>query len=453
MTELYTNSQVLSKLRKLALPICAQIILFNLLGFADVLMLGFYGEAQVAAAGLANKVIFITVIVLIGVAGGASILGAQYVGKHDWAGLRAVYAMAIFVGTLIMLPLAVIFLFVPHWWVFFASSDPLVVQHTSDYLQIVGPTVLLSAVVVAVESQLRAAGESKLQAWTSLVAVLVNILFNWLLIFGIAGLPALEIVGAAWATVIGRLVQTALVVYFLYKQFPHVAVRWLDFQIVKRLDKLKKFMLLSLPLIVNEAMWVVGVFVYSVIFGLMGTQELAVMNMLMPIEGIMLSLFIGSALATQVLVGNELGAQRLEHARIMAHKLIVFLPLFAVLFGVISLGLLWLMPYIYSGLDETTLARANIIWCIFAAMMWIKCFNMVTLLGVLRAGGDTKFVMWTEIITMWGIGLPLAAILAFVFELPLMLVVAAMFVEEALKALIGYWRYRKNTWCNNLLAD
>ena len=200
--------------------------------------------------------------------------------------------------------------------------------------------------------------------------------------------------------------QTALVVYFLYKQFPHVAVRWLDFQIVKRLDKLKKFMLLSLPLIVNEAMWVVGVFVYSVIFGLMGTQELAVMNMLMPIEGIMLSLFIGSALATQVLVGNELGAQRLEHARIMAHKLIVFLPLFAVLFGVISLGLLWLMPYIYSGLDETTLARANIIWCIFAAMMWIKCFNMVTLLGVLRAGGDTKFVMWTEIITMWGIGLP-----------------------------------------------
>lgn len=448
-----TMGDFLRRLTKLAIPISIQMVLFNLLSLTDVLMLGVYGEQQVAAAGLASRVIFVTIIVLVGVNAGAAILGAQYFGAKNFAGLRRVYAMAMAVGFGIMLPVTVAFLLVPNFLTQLASADEQLLEYTADYLRIVGPAVLISAVVITLENAMRTIHKTAAPTWISAGAIVTNVLFNWLLIFGVGPFPEMQIVGAAWATLIGRFVHLALALYFAYKVYPVLAIRLVDFAVLKDKLALSKFAKLSTPLIVNEALWVGGVFAYNVIYGRMGTEELAVVNMLAPFEGILLSFFIGAAIAASIMVGNDLGANNFVAARQNAKRLLLVFPAFGALVGLLLIAYMPLLGIFYSGVSDSTMELAKALLIMMGLIMWSKVWNMCCMLGVLRAGGDNNFVLYAEVITMWLVGVPLAALMAFVWQFSLPVVFLATFVEELLKGIAAFWRYRGERWLANLVED
>lgn len=438
------------RLTRLALPICIQMVLFNMLSLVDVLMLGTFGEAQVAAAGLASRIMFVTVIVLVGVAAGATILGAQYFGAKNDEGLRRAFAMAIGIGLLLMLPVALSFLLVPEAMAMLASTDPEVLRYTGQYLMILGPTVLMSALVIPLESAMRSIHATAAPTWISAAAIAVNVFFNWLLIYGNWGLPQLEIVGAAWASVIGRTVHTLLCLWVVYRFYPRIALRWGNFSGLFNGVELRRFLRLSVPLIINESLWVLGIFAYSVVFGRMGTEQLATVNMLAPIEGVLLAVFVGIAIATSILVGNELGAGQFARAKAVAVWLLKVMPALALLAG---LGIALASPllgWVYPGMAPETLKMAETLMVVLGLIMWSKVLNMVLILGVLRAGGDNNFVLFSEVFSMWCVGVPLAAVMAFVLQWPLYIVFLATLIEEAVKAGLGFWRYRSGKWLNNL---
>ncbi len=438
------------KLIALALPICVQMVLFNMLSLVDVLMLGAFGEAQVAAAGLASRIMFVTVIVLVGVAAGATILGAQYYGAKNHEGLKTAYGMAIAVGLLLMIPVALAFLIWPAAMAMIATADPVVLNYTGQYLMIMGPTVLMSALIIPLESAMRTIHATQAPTWISAIAIATNIFFNWLLIFGNWGMPQLEIVGAAWASVIGRTVHLLLCVLVVYRVYPVIAVRWLHLLQIFDWAKLARFAKLSVPLIINESLWVLGIFAYGVIYGRMGTAELATVNMLTPIEGVMISVFVGLAIATSILVGNELGAGRFGRARAIARYLLWVLPASGVVAGGLIALSYPLLKHVYPGVSAETLSMAENLLILLGLIMWSKVLNMVLILGILRAGGDNNFVLYSEVVSMWGVGVPLAALMAFVLGWPLYLVFLATFIEEFIKAIMGFWRYRSGKWLKNL---
>lgn len=439
------------KMIRLALPICVQMVLFNMLSLVDVLMLGAFGEAQVAAAGLAARIMFVTVIVLVGVAAGATVLGAQYFGAKNDEGLKSVYGMAIAIGFLLMLPVAVGFLLWPQAMAMIASTDPQVLAYTGSYLMIMGPTVLLSAVVIPFESAMRTIHATQAPTWISAAAIVTNVIFNWLLIFGNLGMPRLEIVGAAWASVIGRSVHILLCFWVVYRFYPSIALRIRHLLEIFNWQQLRRFAKLSVPLIINESLWVLGIFAYGVIYGRMGTAQLATVNMLTPIEGVLISIFVGLAIATSILVGNELGAGRFGRARAIARYLLWVLPLAAVVSG-FGIALAHpLLSVVYPGVGAETLQMAENLLILLGLIMWSKVLNMVLILGVLRAGGDNNFVLYAEVVSMWGVGVPLAAVMAFVLGWPLYWVFLATFVEEVVKAALGFWRYRSGKWIKNLV--
>ncbi|WP_119394352.1 MATE family efflux transporter [Salinibius halmophilus] len=448
-----TMGDFLRRLTHLAIPISIQMVLFNLLSLTDVLMLGVYGEQQVAAAGLASRVIFVTVIVLVGVNAGASILGAQYFGAQNYSGLRRAYAMAMAIGFAIMLPIAVLFLVFPNFLTQLASSDEVMLGYSGDYLRIVGPTVLISAVVITLENAMRTIHKTAAPTWISAGAIVTNILFNWLLIFGVGPFPEMQIVGAAWATLFGRIVHLGLALYFAYKVYPVLAIKKPDFAVLKDRLALKKFAKLSTPLIVNEALWVGGIFAYNIIYGRMGTEELAVVNMLAPFEGVLLSFFIGAAIAASIMVGNDLGANNFEGARLNAKRLLLVFPALGALVGLLLIACMPLLELFYSGVSESTMALAKSLLIMMGLIMWSKVWNMCCMLGVLRAGGDNNFVLYAEVITMWFVGVPLAALMAFVWQFSLPIVFLATFVEELLKGIAAFWRYRGEKWLANLVED
>lgn len=444
-------TQFMQKLVRLAVPISIQMVLFNLLSLTDVLMLGYYGELQVAAAGLASRVIFVTIIVLVGVNAGAAILGAQYFGAQNYRGVRRAFAMAMAVGLIIMTPVAAVFMIWPNFLAGLASSDPQLLAYSGDYLRIVGPTVLISAVVISLENAMRTIHKTAAPTWISAGAIVTNILFNWLLIFGVGVFPEMQIVGAAWATLLGRIVHLGLALYFAYKVYPVLAIKVVDFQVLKDRIALRKFIKLSTPLIINEALWVTGVFAYNIIYGRMGTEELAVVNMLSPFEGVLLSFFIGAAIAASIMVGNDLGANDFAGARQSAKRLLLVFPVLGVFVGILLIALMPLLDVIYTGVSDSAMASAKGLLVMMGLIMWSKVWNMCCLLGVLRAGGDNNFVLYAEVLTMWFIGVPLAAFMAFVLHWSLPVVFLATFVEELLKGIAGFIRYRGERWVTNLV--
>ncbi|WP_435104553.1 MATE family efflux transporter [Arhodomonas sp. AD133] len=452
MSEVIVDATFVGRLLRLALPVCVQMVLFNLLGLVDVLMLGHIGALQVAAAGLGTRVMFITVIVLVSVATGATILGAQYVGASNDTGLRRAFALAITVGTAVMAPVALAFLLWPAALPSLASSDPELLRHAGDYLRIVGPTVLLSAIVIPFESALRAIHATSAPTWISAGAIGVNVFFNWLLIFGHWGLPALGIVGAAWATVIGRFVHLALCLWVIYRLYPRLALRRADYAVLGEHDSWRRFTALTWPLAINEALWVFGIYAYNVVYGRMGTTELAVVNMLAPLEGVLLALFVGVAIASSILVGNELGAERFDTADAIARWLLRAMPGAAIVIGAAMALSHDALAWFYPGVPAPVLEQGEWVLIVLGLILWSKVLNMALIMGILRAGGDNRFVLIAECSAMWGVGIPLAAAMGLWWQWPLPVVFLASFVEEAVKAAVGLRRYRSGAWRRNLVA-
>ncbi|HTF96885.1 MAG TPA: MATE family efflux transporter [Cellvibrio sp.] len=436
----------------LSLPVAAQMLMQSMLGMADVIMVGDLGSSAIAAVGLAAKIHFLLLVLMSGLATGCSILVAQYTGAKDFSSCQRTLAVTLLVGTLVMLPFTFAFGFAANTWVNWITPDPQVVQLAAQYLIITAPALLLVQWIVIYEASLRALGSTTMPLIAGIFAALLNIVGNYALIGGNWGFPALGVAGAAWATLGSRVLQLLIVVGWIYLKRHGFALNIA--QLRTGLDKIHihRYLAFSLPLVANYAIWAVGNSTYHLVTGYAGTEALAVMGVIVPIESAFFALFVGLANASAVLIGRELGAGNNDTAWYL-HR---FFDRITFILLIIFCASLWFArPWVLTIFDQLDAASTDLLFNtlgIFCLLVWVKVINMMRIIGVLRAGGDNRFTLITDTIVMWLFGLPIYVAAVFLTKISFVYLYALMFFEDGLKFMPVIRRIASRKWMNNLTA-
>lgn len=445
-----TNKQFVVNILWLALPIAAQMLLQSFLGMADVIMVAPLGEAAIAAVGLAAKIHFLLLVLMSGFATGGSILIAQYSGANDFASCQRTIAVSMVVGITFILPIMFFCGFAAPTWVHWITPNPQVANLAAQFLVITAPVILLTQIIVIFESALRALGQTTMPLVAGIVAAIINVALNYGLIMGHWGLPALGIAGAAWATLTARVIQLLIILLWVYAKKHGFALNAKQFLVGFDREHIARYLAFALPLVANYGIWAVGNSTYHIVTGFAGADALAVMGMIVPIESTFFALFVGLANASAVSIGRALGANNINEAwrlqKFFNHLTFVL---------VISLALmLWFArPLFLSVFTPLSPHTANLLLqtlAVFCVLVWLKAFNLMRIVGVLRAGGDNKFCLVTDVIVMWGFGIPIYTAAVFFGSFSFPVIYTFMFLEEVLKFIPVMLRVKRKKWMNNL---
>ncbi|MCI8465379.1 MAG: MATE family efflux transporter [Lachnospiraceae bacterium] len=445
---IFADPVFLRKTVMIAVPVAAQALLNTITNMVDTMMIGTLGETVIAGVGLANKVFFVFNLLVFGIASGASVLSAQFWGKHDAKNIRKVLGLSLFLGLFGSLFFVLPGFFAPKVVMRIFTDSPASSGAGAEYLRLVCLSYPFAAVTNIYVAVMRSMGRVKTPVVTSLIAIFVNIFLNYTLIFGHFGAPALGVTGAAIATLTARMVEMTCIFIYTYGWKTELAAGLSDF-FGYSTPLLKEYVRTSLPVIGNEFMWGLGVTMYSLAYGRMGDTAVAAITISQTIQDMILVFFQGIAAAATVILGNELGAGRLKDAKEDASRLLWLQMLLSLVLGVFCILTRNLLVSIYD-VSDMVFQEATLCMLVYGLFLPFKMTNIVSIVGVLRSGGDTRFCLLLDSGSVWLIGVPMSFLGALFFRLPIHLVFAMTLMEDVVKFFIAYWRYKKMQWLKNL---
>ena len=433
----------------LAVPVAFQQLISAGLNMIDVLMVGQLGETSVAALGLANQIFFLLILFLFGLTSGMSIFTAQFWGKGDTDQIRHVLGICLTIAISVAVLFASAAIFMPERLMGFYSEDPAVIKLGSEYLRIVGISYVFTAITVSYISILRSITQVKLTVVVAVLALGLKTILGYFFIFGIAGLPALGVRGAALGTCIGWIFQTILLLILVYIRKTPLAANPLSFFNFDR-PFLLKVLKTSMPAAVNEILWSFGITTYNAVYARIGTDAIAAININATIEELMFVLFIGLGNACAVMVGNKIGAGGKDVAFEYGRRFTILGVAVALLAGVIVFSLRGTVMSLYQ-ISPSAAQNLRSLMLVYSLSAWLRVFNFMLFIGAMRAGGDTRYAMFTELFSIWMIGVPCALLGGFVLHLPVYGVYALVLLEEAVKAIIITRRFLSRKWIHDLV--
>ena len=435
------------RLAQIAAPIAFQSLMLSLVAACDALMLGRVAQAQMTAVSLATQIQFVQNMFLMAVTGAGSILGAQYWGKGDRATMQRLFHLTLRFAGLISLIFFAACELAPGLLMRIFAHDPILIEIGSGYLRVAGWSYLITGISQCYLTTMKVTDHVNPCVWISTGAVLLNVLFNAIFIFGLLGAPAMEARGAALATTIARVIELGLCLAVSARAgYVRPALNRL-FEGERQLTR--DFWRQCLPLMGGSLFWGVGFTSYTAIMGHMGVDAAAANSVAAVVRDLICCACNGIGSAAGIMVGNELGAGRLGLGKAYGVKLMKL----SYLIGLISTALvLAVTPLVTRMVILTDTARGYLtgMMVIMAVYMIGRCVNTVTINGVLDGGGDTLFDMYSLAVCMWGIAIPLALLGAFVFHWPVLLVYACTCLDEVGKIPWVMIRFYKFKWVKNL---
>lgn len=446
--DFYKDPDYFRNVQKIAIPIIIQQLMFAALNMLGVIFVGQKGDASVAAVGLAGQIAFLLNLVHFGIISGAAMFTAQFWGKQDIPNLRRVLGLCLMLAisaSLVFFTLAQLF---PAQILRIYSKDPAVIELGMNYIRTFSWTFIFFAITFSYALVMRSTGNVKVPTTVSVGALLISTFLSYSLIFGKFGLPELGIQGAAVAAVIARFLECVTLLTVTYAGKLPVAASLRE---LISFDKVffSRVIRPMLPVILNELFWSLGITTYNIIYGRMGTQSYAAINIVSTIEQVAFVVFIGISNATSVLVGNRIGSGREDEAYLYAGRSLGLGILGGVLLGLV-LQLVKVPVLSLYKVSPEVVQDASRLLNVVSFFLWVRVNNMTTVVGILRAGGDTRFSLFLDGIIIWIVGVPMACLGAFVFHWPVYLVYLCAMSEEATKWFLGINRYRSRKWINNL---
>ena len=441
------NRVFYKRLTQLALPIAFQSLMLAAVAAGDALMLGRIAQEEMTAVSLATQVQFVQNMFLSAVTGAGAILGAQYFGKGDARAVRMLFNLMLrFCGLISLLFFAACELIPDQLMRIFTHDEPLIALG-SAYLRIAGWSYLLTGVSQCYLTAMKVTDHVPASAWISSAAVIANILLNAVFIFGLLGLPRMQSRGAALATTLARVIELALCLgVSMGKQYILPDLKRL-FRGSRQLTR--DFARQCLPLLGGSLFWGVGFTSYTAIIGHMGADAAAANSVAAVVRDLICCACNGIGSAAGIMVGNELGAGRLDMGKAYGVKLknISWVIGFASTALVLALTPLVVRMVILTPEAHSCLTGMMVIMAVY---MIGRCVNTVTINGVLDGGGDTLFDMYSLAVCMWGIAIPLALLGAFVFHWHPLAVYACTCLDEVGKIPWVMLRFRKYKWVRDL---
>ena len=435
------------RLGRLASPIAFQSLMLAAVAAGDALMLGRVAQNEMTAVSLATQIQFVQNMFLGAVVGAGGILGAQYWGKGDRRTLKDLFNLMLrWCGGVSLLFFAACEL-CPGALMRIFTHDAALIGIGGAYLRIAGWSYLITGVSQCYLATMKVTDHVAPSAWISTSAVVINIGLNAVFIFGLLGAPRLEARGAALATTMARVAELALCLGVSAGQ-DYILPAWRRFFGGERALS-RDFRRQCLPLMGGSLLWGVGFTSYTAIMGHMGTDAAAANSVAAVVRDLICCVCNGVATAAGIMVGNELGAGRLEQGKTYGIRLKNIS--YVIGFGSTAI-VLALTPLVVRMVILTETAHGYLTWMmvIMAIYMIGRCVNTVTINGVMDGGGDTIFDMYSLAVCMWGVAIPLSLLSAFVFHWPVPVVYACTCLDEVGKIPWVMYRFRKYKWVQNL---
>lgn len=440
-------------LLSIALPIGIQSLLYSSLNIIDQIMVGQQGSVAIVAVGFASKNFGILNYILIGLSGGLAILSAQMIGNKQQGRIKKIQGMTFFAGLSIVIVFVIISLFFAESSMKVFTTDSNVISEGVKYHNAIAVGYIPFLITIVYSTILRTAKIVKLPMFINIASSLLNVLLNYVLIFGKFGFPAMGIQGAAIATTIARFFEAIVLLCFVYGRkligsfSLKELVEFFDFD-----GDIKLLWKLTLPLLATNISFIMADTVYSSIYGKMGTIQAVAITIMIPVQGMIISFFSGFSSATSIILGNSLGANKKDFAYKAAKKLITGGFIMPLICGIIVL--LFIDEYInIFNLNISSVYIIKNLMIIMVVFLPFKIVNMILVQGVLASGGETKFLFYISVVGMWGIGVPLGLLVAYVYRLPIYWVYAAISFEELVRVFLGLHKVKSKKWLNNLLEE
>lgn len=440
------------------LPIIVQNAISNFVNLLDNLMVGRIGTDQMSGVAIANQLVFVYYLAVFGAVSGAGIFTAQFHGAGNTDGVRASFRYKFYIGLILTAIAIVLFIgFGPQLIALYLTdtADPARVARTLDfamrYMHIILLGLLPTAISQCYAGTLRETGETAVPMFAGIIAVLVNLLFNYLLIFGKFGFPVMGVQGAAIATVLSRYVELAVLAVYTHthgKKHPFAIGLYRSLKIPRPL--VRDITVKGMPLMFNELFWSMGMAVLAQVYSMRGLDVVAATNISSTVYNLFSVAFMSLGSAAAIIIGQALGANETETARDSSWKLIAFAVAVSTFFGVVLFALSSLIPLLYNTSDAVhhlaaMLIRVNA--CVMPAYALVNCAYFI-----LRSGGKTGITFLFDCGFVWAVNIPLAYALTHFTGLAIVPVFLCIQLTELLKSAIGIYLLRKGIWINNIVG-
>lgn len=430
------------------MPIAFQNLMASLVTASDAFMLGFLDQDSLSASSLAGQITFVFSLFYGAFVSGMTVLAAQYWGKKDEKTTSEALAIAMHFSLAVGLLFSLASLVIPGALMRLFTSDPKLIDAGSDYLRIVSPTYILTGFSQVYFGIMKVCDRAKLSSLIGSLAVLLNIILNGCLIFGWGIFPEMGIAGAALATVIAKVFEACFVMLMasngkcIKADIKHV-IRPRNRELGK---DYRKYML---PMLINLCGWGLGVTMYSVIMGHLGTDATAANSIASIVRSMIASLCWGIASGTGIIIGGMLGRGEFEKAKRSAGSLVRCSIFLGAASGLVILAL---SPLVMKAVKLEPQAQHYLKYMMYFAAYYIigNSLNSTVITGIFAAGGDTRFGMICDIITLWVVVVPLGLLCAFVLKLPVLVVAAVLTLDEFVKLPAVYWNYKKYNWVRDI---
>ena len=446
------------KLFSVLIPILIQNLITNFVSLLDNIMVGQVGTEPMSGVAIVNQLLFVFNLCIFGGLAGAGIFTAQYYGKGDNEGVKntfraklyiALLAVVLFTAAFVLKGDALIRLFLHE------GKEQLDLAATLGfgraYLRVMLLQMPLFALCQVYSGTLRETGETLLPMKAGIIAVFVNLIFNYILIFGKLGLPALGVVGAAVATVIARVVECAIVLCWTHRHSARCGFVVGLYRSLRVPAPLAKRMLrLGLPLLVNEFLWSGGMTTLNQCYSLRGLEVISALNISSTISNLFFCAFIAMGNAISILIGQLLGAGELERAVDEDRKLIAFSVVLSLLVGGIMAAVAPLVPQIYNTTDSVKALACDLL-LVGAAMMPINAFTNACYF-TLRSGGKTIITFIFDSAFLWVIAVPAAFVLSRFTPMPILPMYITVSLLDLIKCVVGYYLVKRRKWVNNIVS-
>lgn len=447
---LFKDRLFLKQLAKLALPIAAQTLMLSAVGVADTLMLGGLEQNAMSAVSLATKFQFLHNMLVSTFVAALVAMGAQYWGKKDVASINKLFGTTLRLNGFISILFFLCCEFIPGKMMLVFTNDPVLIQIGAGYLRVAGWSYLLTGFSQVYLALLKISDHASNAAVISSTAVVVNILLNAVLIFGLLGAPAIGVTGAAVATVLARVLETVGSVALSFRE-GYIRPRLRS--LIQR-DRLlsRDYYRCMLPLLGGSILWTVGFTAYSAFMGHIDQDAPAANSVASSVIELVCSMCVGLATGGGILVGNALGAGDLEKGKLYGIRVVKL----GYMLGIVTAVLLFAVtPLIMSvvKLNDTAYEYLRGMMAVMTLYTFGRVVNTVTINGIFTAGGDTMFDFYSLAVTMWGIALPLAALGTFAFHWPVWVIYGCTCLDEVGKIPWVLFHFRKYKWVKDLTRE
>lgn len=444
------TKELYAKMARIAIPVSCQSLITVAINLIDTIMLSSMGDAQLSASSLAGQFINIFMICCFGIGQGATVLTSRFWGMKDIESLKKAVTIMLRFCLVFSFMFTVATIVAPEWIMRIYTPDKELIRYGTIYLKWLIPTYFFMGLSLTLTFILRSVGQMKIPLCSSIGAFFVNVFCNWVFIFGNLGAPRMEIAGAALGTLISRTFEVIVICGYFFFVDQKIGYRFRDLT-MKCKSLLHEYITISIPVLISDMLLALGNNAVSMVMGRIGQTFVAANSVTMVMQQLSNVFTTGIANASAIITGHTMGEGDYEKAQRQGYTFLL-MGLMLGLFAAVVIFVLR-VPIIeyYKVSAEAKLIAYDLMSAIMIIMIF-QSMNSILTKGVLRAGGDTKFLMVGDILFLWIASVPLGALAGLVWNLPAFWIYTFLKIDQIIKCVWCFFRLRSGKWLKKINA-